>query len=145
MKPVSSMISDTFIIHGQVEMEATNVFTFYYQARYNDELQVLGSITGSVNCPVFSMRLRSLRNKLDTLFDGRVTQRAGVLHEVVKQRRRLDDDERYSRKMGMVMNEYNRRRQQIADSADLFKEDLYRELEKQRKETVKKLKEIYNQ
>lgn len=145
MKPVSSMISDTFIIHGQVEMEATNVFTFYYQARYNDELQVLGSITGSVNCPVFSMRLRCLRNKLDTLFDGRVTQRAGVLHEVVKQRKQLDDQQKYGRKMSMLMKEYARRREQIDQSSDMFKDDLYQELEESRKATIEKLKEIYNQ
>lgn len=140
----NSTLSDGFVILGKVELPATNVFLFYYKRNHLASKELLGRISGTVQCPVFSERLVKMRAKLQMIYGQYVHQDVVNIDEVIKEQKRLSDKQRYNRKMGMLMREYYRRKQEIENSSNLFKDSLIDELNKDLDRAIIKCKEIYH-
>jgi len=139
-------IRRTGIIHvPSQEREPTTQFRFYVRLRgWHDEREYLGSITGTVECPISSERLARLRGYLRSKFGTRLEQQPAPLEVQTKESRRMTDLERYNRKLKMVQREYDRRRDEIMQT-ELFKQEAMAQLDQQLQETIKAMKITYNQ
>jgi predicted esterase len=101
----------------------------------------IGNIMGNpYTNEAFNRRLQRIRGRLDM----KNMQHYGAWSRVnLKEIRKQDDEEKYKRKLGKVMREYERRKREI--SLSLFHETQMNTLEADLKVTIETLKKQYNQ
>lgn len=131
-----SKATTDFVIVGHPQQYEVNQVFLFWQGRPHKPV-LLGSYVGNINNPDFANKINRVRGRL-WLKNVNYSEAPSAL--VVKEIKRMNDVERYNRKMSRVFNEFWRR---IDLCTGLFREDQIKDLSERYKQTVVTLKKRY--
>lgn len=146
MKLLPPVYSFTFATKKAVPKEELRRYMFWYKMDYQTPLRhLLGSFIGNpIYDEDFAKKLNHIRGLLS--YKGIRWEESSyiIYEEELRASRRLDAEQRLQRKLSKLINAYNKAKENIANSTELFKDELYRKLEEDYKKEYDKAMNSYN-